>query len=422
MTDLDPAIVEDATPKPFSRRRLLRLVAASGIGLVGLGLAACSSGASSTSNSAATTAPAAPVAPTAASPNAAATPQTAPAQVAGSDWTALVDAAVKEGTVVVSGPPTDEARKFVPDTFKQRFGIQVDYIGGNSSQLASRIESERAAGQYTIDVSLAGADTVYRTFLGNNWLEPIKPILMLPEVVDPAAWIMGHPWFRDPQRQDTILGIFNTVSPIGYFNTAIISPDQLVTADQLMDPALKGKIGAYNPAVNGGGVLAVSGMYVTKGPQFVKDLFTTQGIVTTRDYQQLADWVGHGNYPLCLGMLVHDAEILKADIPVQQTSFTDVQEATSGGFGLVCLWTQAPHPNAAKVFVNWIASKEGSTVFGKADGSASVRTDVDSTEWVPANLIPKKDGNYIDSYDYVFVTETRATIQKELAPLVGAAA
>jgi iron(III) transport system substrate-binding protein len=407
-------LVEDVTARAVSRRRLLRLAAAGGVGLLGLGLAGCASNAPPAATPLAPNPPTPAAAPT--------TGQAAPGQAGTSAaWNQLMDAAAKEGKVVVSGPPTDEARKNVPDAFKQRFGIDVEYLGGNSSQLASRIQSERAAGQYTIDVSLGGADTFYRTFLDSDWLEPIKPILMLQEVVDPKAWSMGQPWFRDPKRQDTVLSLFNTVSPIGYYNSALISPDQLKTADQLLDPNLKGKIGAYNPAVNGGGVLAVSGMYVSKGPQFVKDLFTNQGISTTRDYQQLADWVGHGNYPLCLGMLVHDAELLKADLPVQQTSFTDVQEATSGGFGLVGLWTQAPHPNAAKVFVNWIASKEGSTIFGRADGSASVRTDIDSTAWVPANLIPQKDGRYIDSYDYVFVTETRAEIQKVMAPIVGTA-
>jgi iron(III) transport system substrate-binding protein len=384
--------------------------------LLGLGLAACAS-----------SAPPAPAQPTAVPPTVAgpttapAAAQSAPTQAGSSaSWTQLVDAAMKEGKVVVSGPPTDDARKNLPDAFKQRFGIDIEYLGGNSSQLASRIESERAAGQYSIDVSLGGADTFYRSFLNNNWLEPIKPVLMLPEVVDPKAWLRGEPWFRDPTRHDTILVLFNTISPTGYFNSSIIAPDQLKTADQLLDPKLKGKIGSYNPAVNGGGVLAVSGMYVTRGAQFVKDLFTSQQIATTRDYQQLADWVGHGNYPLCLGVTVHDAELLKVDLPIQQTSFEDVPEVIAGGFGMVGLWTHAPHPNAAKVFVNWIATKEGSTIFGRADGSASLRADVDSTGWVPANLIPKKDGTYIDSYEYEFVTETRATIMRELAPIVGA--
>ena len=394
------------TPRSLSRRQLLLwAVAAGGSGL----LAACGP-----------TAPSVAVTPTTSAASAS-TAQTAPAQATASPaWNQVLNAAMSEGKVVVSGPPTDDARKNLPDAFKKRYGIDLEYLGGNSSQLASRIESERAASQYTIDVSLGGADTFYRSFLGNDWLDPIKPVLMLPEVVDPKAWNRpGGVWFRDPQRQDTILELFNTITPIGYFNTAIISADQLQTSDQLLAPNLKGKIGAYNPTVNGGGVLAVSGMYVDKGPDFVKNLFATQNIALTRDYQQLADWVGHGNYPLCLGMLVHDAEALKADLPLQQTSFSDVQETVSGGFGMVGLWKNAPHPNAAKVFVNWIATKEGSTIFGQADGSASLRTDVDSTAWLPANLIPKPDGKYLDSYEYTFVTKTRATIQQVLAPVVG---
>jgi iron(III) transport system substrate-binding protein len=409
----------------MNRRQLLHGLAASCVALMGVGLAACSSApaAAPTSAPAAAAKPTSPPAAQATPAQAAPAPTTGGPAQAGSSaaWDQLVAAGQKEGKVVVSGPPTDEARQNVPEAFKTRYGIDVEYLGGNSSQLASRIQSERAAGQYTIDVSLGGADTFYRTFLDNNWLEPVKPVLMLPEVTDSKSWITGQLLFRDPKRQDTILGIFNTISPIGYFNSDEIKPEQLKGADQLLAPGLKGKIGAYNPAVNGGGVLAVSGMYVAKGADFIKNLFTQQEIATTRDYQQLADWVAHGNYPLVMGMLVHDAELLKGDFPLQQTSFPDIPETTSGGFGLVGLWTNAPHPNAAKVFVNWIASKEGSTIFGKADSSASLRTDVDSSAWVPANLIPKKDGKYIDSYDYTFVTETRATIMKVMGPIVGTA-
>ena len=75
----------------------------------------------------------------------------------------------------------------------KRPGIDVEYLGGNSSQLASRIQSERAAGQYTIDVSMGGADTFYRTFLDNGWLEPIKPVLI-------AANDIAH--LQSQHRQD----------------------------------------------------------------------------------------------------------------------------------------------------------------------------------------------------------------------------
>src|ERR687885_22481 len=141
----------------------------------------------------------APVAPTAA-------PAAAPAV---SGWDALVAAAKTEGKVVVSGPPDPGANTKIPEAFKQRFGIDVEYLAGNSSQLASRIQGERAAGQYSMDVSLSGADTVYGTYLQNNWLEPLKPNLLLPEVADGSNWRTGDPWFRDPEKR-FVLQIFNT--------------------------------------------------------------------------------------------------------------------------------------------------------------------------------------------------------------------
>src|SRR5262245_41132571 len=130
----------------YSRRAMLRLAFAAGAGSLGLALISCTSSSSSPSLAAPTTAPAQV---TAAGPT---------------DWDALVAAAKNEGNVVVSGPPAPDARTKLPEAFKSRFGIEMEYLGGNTSQLASRLESERAAGQYTIDVSMSGADTAYAVF------------------------------------------------------------------------------------------------------------------------------------------------------------------------------------------------------------------------------------------------------------------
>ena len=71
-------------------------------------------------------------------------------------------------------PPDPEARAKLPPAFKDKFGIELEYLGGNSSQLASRIESERNAGQYTMDASLSGSDSMIETFYKNKWLDPLK--------------------------------------------------------------------------------------------------------------------------------------------------------------------------------------------------------------------------------------------------------
>lgn len=346
-----------------------------------------------------------------------ATPTTAPAvtSAASSAWDQLVAAAQKEGNVVVSGPPAPDARTKLPEAFKQRFNIDMEYLAGNSSQLASRIESERAASQYTIDVSLGGPDTVYGTFLPNKWLDPLKPVLTQPDVVDSKVWPTGAPWFRDPSA-DTSLQIFNTVSPIGYINTTLVSPDELKTVDDLLNPKWKDKIASYDPSVNGGGLIFGSVLYVTRGADVAKQLFAGQNVAYTRDYQQIADWVAHGSYAIGIGATpVFMAQY--QGLPVAQLVLSDVKTIVAGGFGIVSLWNQAPHPNAAKVFANWIAGKEGTAIYGAIDGSGPVRTDLDASGWLDKSLIPAPGGDYFDTYDYKYVVEQRQPIAKFYASL-----
>jgi iron(III) transport system substrate-binding protein len=386
---------------------VLRLAQAAGAGLLGVALGACTPDA-----------PAGPT-PAAAVINPQPTANAAPAQTgASASWDQLVAAAQKEGKVVVSGPPAPEARTKLPAAFKQRFNIDMEYLAVNSSQLASRIETERAAGQYTMDVSLGGPDTVYATFLVNKWLDPLKPVLILPEVVDPKVWPTGAPWFRDPAGEMS-LQLFNTITPIGYFNTSSASPDELKTSDDLLNPKWKGKLASYDPSVNGGGLIAGSVIYVTKGQDFAKQLFKGQEIAYTRDYQQIADWVAHDSYPICLAITPVYMTQYEGVVPVQELILADLPTAVAGGYGIVSLWNQAPHPNAAKVFANWIATKEGVSVYGAIDQVAPVRTDVDPTAWVPQHLIPKPGKEYFDTFEYKYVMEKRQPIARFYAALKG---
>jgi iron(III) transport system substrate-binding protein len=382
----------------LSRRQVLQRTAGFGLGLLGVALAGCGQQQS---------------------PPAAA-PTTAPAQAgaAAPGWDQLVAAAQKEGKVVVSGPPAPDANTRIPAAFKQRFNIELEYLGGNSSQLASRLQAERAAGQYTIDVSLGGPDTVYGTFLTNKWLDPLKPALILPEVTDPKVWPTGGPWFRDPGG-DTSLQLFNTVAPVGYLNTSLVSPDELKTTDDLVNPKWQGKIASYDPSVNGGGLIDGSVIYVIKGPDFARQLYKGQNVAYTRDYGQIADWVAHGSYPIALGATPPFIAPYKGAAPLEQLVVSDLKTIVAGGFGMVSLWNQAPHPNAAKVFANWIASKDGVSVYAPIDGSAPVRTDVDASAWLEPSLIPKPGGDYFDVYDYTYVVEQRQPIARFYAGLEG---
>src|SRR5438105_1541400 len=53
-------------------------------------------------------------------------------------WDSWVDGAKKEGKLVFGGPPSADARTQIPQAFKKAFGVDVEYIGGPSSDLANR--------------------------------------------------------------------------------------------------------------------------------------------------------------------------------------------------------------------------------------------------------------------------------------------
>jgi ABC-type Fe3+ transport system substrate-binding protein len=81
------------------------------------------------------------------------------------------------------------------------------------------------------------------------------------------------------------------------------------------------------------------------------------------------------------------------------------------------LMNNAPHPNAAKLFVNWAASREGMQVITKHGGLAGVRTDVDKAHmWPP--MIPQPGREYLDQSDWDFSVNQRLPLSNRVKELL----
>src|SRR5581483_4728898 len=156
---------------------------------------ACAPGASSGASGAAR--PSAPERPTGAAPaapaaGASAAPAAAPAS-APAEWDQVLAAARQEGTVVVDGPGGDIIRRKMVDGFTSAYpGITIEWSGGTAPELAAKLEAERRAGIYALDVMIAGTNVMLTQVKNPGFLEPIKPALLLPEVADPANWQDGR--------------------------------------------------------------------------------------------------------------------------------------------------------------------------------------------------------------------------------------
>jgi iron(III) transport system substrate-binding protein len=333
-------------------------------------------------------------------------------------WDALVAGAQREGALVLHGPPNAEARQQVPAAFTQRFGIPVEYIGLRSSELAPKMVAEKQAGLVTIDAMLTGfnswADVLYPAGL----VADLKSQFILPEVADESLWITDPPLFVDPE-QSKLMRLFNSAPPLLVANRDYVDPSTIKVAQDLLRPELRGKIVSDDPLVAGTGSVPPAYFLKLFGEEFIRKLYGDQ-VVSSRDPRQVGDLVARGQCPLGLAISGTVVQTLIEDgFPIELIRLADAPGFTGGGFGMSGIIEGAPHPNASRLFGNWIASREGLTVYARSLSEVGTRKDLNYQEWAPDFMIPKPGLNYVASYSWDFKTKEQPAAQQRLRELLG---
>ena len=98
------------------------------------------------------------------------------------EWEKTVEAAKVEGQLVIyAGADYDalfaEFQKKYPE-------IKVTSVIATGREVVQRMMTERRAGKYLVDLYLDGASTAYSVLYKGKVIEPIKPTLILPEIID----------------------------------------------------------------------------------------------------------------------------------------------------------------------------------------------------------------------------------------------
>jgi hypothetical protein len=210
-----------------------------------------------------------------------------------------------------------------------------------------------------------------------GWLDPIRPALILPEVRDDAKWLGGFDaGFMDKAGQAAYAFTLE-VSSNTYINYDLVPAGSFQREEDFLDPRWKGRIAWQNPRVGGSGARTVSLLLLLLGEDAVERLLTQQDIVFTDDRRQLAEWLVRGRYPIAVGVTAPDIvrfqrEGLGLNVKPARTAH-DIAGPGTGGLRLL---SRGPHPNASKVFVNWLLSSRGQTIWSSLLESNSRRLDV----------------------------------------------
>jgi iron(III) transport system substrate-binding protein len=332
-------------------------------------------------------------------------------------WEATLAAARTEGKVVVAGPPDAQVRQALPAAFKARYGLTLEYISARGTDSGAKLRSERAAGIYSADAVLAGSNTIFTVMFRERMLAPLKPGLILPEVRDGTKWKRGSLWFADPEQQ-YVLRLFNTVREAFMINTQEVKRQDLRNVRDLLGPKWTGKISSLDPTLAGTGGNQAALLYTLFGEDFIKKLYIDQKPMISRERRQLTDWLLRGTYPISFGPEDGEIERLRTEgMPVMTIYGLEDMPGTVSGGDQLGLLDRAPHPNAAQVFVNWMASKEGSEIYGRALKMVPTRNDVDES-FVPPEVIPKPGTNYFDVYDYNFTVTIKEEARRRVKDIL----
>jgi len=295
----------------------------------------------------------------------------------------VVAAAKKEGQVFVRGGPGAAYATALTDGFKKSYpDIKVNFTGVAGRDAIQKILREREAGLFNWDVYVGGTQSVLQTLRPAGAFEPLRPALMLPEVLDDKAWRGGLDSGWQDNDKIYALAFQMDVSPLAMVNWDFVSKDQLKTVADLLKPEFADKIVWDDPRLSGQGINAAQTLLLNFGPEFLAKLTSQQKIVYSTSPRQSAEWVVRGQYPIGIATAMEEfTPFFQRGLAKNVSVFkaTDQAQQVAGpGFGTVSLMNRAPNPNAAKVYINWLLSKAGQTEWLKT-GHNSRRLDVSAS-------------------------------------------
>lgn len=305
------------------------------------------------------------------------------------EWEKTIRAAKKDGKLVFhSGnsvePYFHEFQKKFPEIKVTRMLTQ----GGSAAH--ERLMAERRAGVYQADIVHLGAGSG-SMLASAGALDPLEPYMILPEVLDQSKWFEGKHYFADKDGKYLLKYASNPGVDISY-NTKLVNPDNIKSYWDILDAKWKGKIVAYDPRARGSRLFSYFYYNPELGPRYLRRLFGEMELTASRDRRQMTDWLAKGKFAIAL-RTAPDASTLdeaKAQgLPVDWFSPGHFKEAVgiSGGPAHIAVVNRAPHPNAAKLFINWFLSREGQLMAQniaakQGEGIDSLRMDI------PKDMIP----------------------------------
>lgn len=298
-------------------------------------------------------------------------------------WNQLVDAAKKEGEVIVIVGPGQSFRDGVQGFAKAFPDIKLNIFTQHIRDVLPRVLREREAGIYSADVMIGAVGAgVFMEWIPKGVLTDIKSTLIRPDVLDDSKWLCGFGWGWMDKAKKHNIGFAAASTPDVWVNREQVTeadlPKSGATFKHLMNAKWAGKISWQDPRELGQGQNVSALIMKAHGEAFLKEFIVKQKPIFTRDNRQQAEWIIRNRYPVAMGLdetLLGEFKKEGLGQKIEAIHFSE-GNIMIPGFGVMAMFDKAPHPNAAKVFANWMLTQEAQEQYHRSVRQNSRRTDV----------------------------------------------
>jgi iron(III) transport system substrate-binding protein len=278
---------------------------------------------------------------------------------------ALIEAANKEGTVVLYSAMDLPVGEKLGKAFEAKYpGIAVQIERAGSERLFQRVAQEFGSNIHAADVINSSDASHFITWKKNGWMAPFV-----------SEDIAQHflPQFRDPDGMSATSRIY--LSSIAY-NTNLVKPADAPTSfADLLDPKWAGKMVKGHPAYSGTIMTATFQIVRELGWEYLEKL-SKQRVMQVQSSTDPPKKLSLGERAVMADGNEYGVVLLKeAGQPVEPIYPTEGSPTISGPTGI---FVTAPHPNAARLFQAWLHTRETQQFFTDFTAQYSAHAQVQS--------------------------------------------
>lgn len=299
-------------------------------------------------------------------------------------WTKVVEAAKKEGRLTLySYNMVGDIGLTVAEAFRKKYAIDVDIITGRGAEFLERVKTEKRVGQIVGDAH--DGSSSHAISMKNERLT--VSLAELPVFREKGVWRVD-PFTLDSQDRNVASLNFIHYSP--WVNTRQVKAgEEPKVWKDLLKPQWKGKMILTDPFTSGGPEKYFVPLIREKAidEEFLKALYK-QDLSFASSLQEEARLLSAGERLLSIrGSDGSYARYVVQGAPIKAIDMEDGIVLTASP--VLAAFANSPHPNAAKLFINWLLSKDGIVIWSQAASNAGIRKDVMDYRPEAARLTPK---------------------------------